>query len=432
MRVFALAAAGLAVVLSACSHVGAPATPASQASVSTGEEPIVLMIGLDGLRYDAIDRWDAPNLRALAARGTRPQSMIPVMPSKTFVNFYSLATGLYPEHHGMVSNSPWDATAQRHFSNREGSAQDPFWWQGEPIWITAERQDVRSNIMFWLGSEVAVDGIRPSVWHPYQHDMPYEDRVAEVLSWFDAPEGERPRFAAVYFDHVDTVIHRSGPFTPQEGEAVARVDALVGMMVDGMAERGLLDRTNIIIVSDHGMSPVSTERVVNIDEYSDLEGLMVEEFMGQYGAGLEPFLMAYGDEDAVERAYEELQGANPHITAYRREDYPDYWHFDHPDRGPDLFILADPDWLITLSSADLRNPYLSSLHGMHGYDNHAESMGATFIGAGPVFPQGTRPASFENVNVYGIVACALGIRPAETDGDPAEVERVTGGNCPAH
>ena len=425
MRLPVFAVLAVTACLAACGHV--PQNPPAGAQ----DEQIVLMIGLDGLRYDAIDRWDAPNLRALADRGTRPDRMIPVMPSKTFVNFYSIATGLYPEHHGMVSNSPWDATAERHFSAREGSPQDPFWWQGEPIWITAERQDVRSHIMFWLGSESPVDGEMASVWHPYEHEKPYDERVEEVLAWFDAPETERPRFAAVYFDHVDTITHRFGPFTPEEGTAVAEIDRLVGNLVDGLAERGLLDRTNIIVVSDHGMAPVTTDRLVFIDTLTELDGLLIEEGLGQFGMGLEPFLMAYGDEADVARVYNDLQGANPHITAYRPEDYPDHWHFDHPDRGPDLFILAEPDWLITYSDTEITNPYLSSLHGMHGYENRAESMGATFIGAGPIFPRGARPAAFENVNVYGLIACALDIEPAETDGDPAEVERISGGNCPA-
>jgi alkaline phosphatase D len=414
----------LVFVAAACSHMPRQAEEAAEA-------PIVLMIGLDGLRYDAIDRWDAPNLQALAERGVRPDRMLSVMPTKTFVNFYSLATGLYPEHHGMVSNSPWDAEAERLFSTRAGGPQDAFWWQGEPIWITAERQDVRSHIMFWLGSEAPVDGEYATVWHPYQHDMPYEDRVAEVLSWFDAPAAEQPRFAAVYFDHVDTVLHRAGPFTEAEGEAVARVDALVGDLVTGLEARGLLGRTNIIVVSDHGMAPVGTERVIMIDDYSALEGLFVKEFAGPYGAGLEPFLMAFGDEAAVARAEAELQGAHPHLSVYRPGDYPPEWRFDHPTRGPDLFILADPDWLISRSDANFSSPYLSSLRGQHGYDNRAEPMGATFIGAGPVFPQGTRPDAFENVNVYGIIACALDLEPAETDGDPAEVARITGGHCPA-
>lgn len=417
-----IALVALAAQLAGCVHT--PAAPTANAP------PLVLMIGLDGLRYDAIDRWDAPNLRALAARGVRPQSLYPVMPSKTFVNFYSLATGLYPEHHGMVSNAPYDRVFDEVFSNSNGGPQDPRWWGGEPIWITAENQGERANIMFWLGSEIAHEGVRPSVWHPYWHEMPYQDRVDEVLSWYDAPPAEQPRLAAVYFDHVDSITHRAGPFTPEEGEAVAVVDALVGELVDGLTERGLIERTNIIIVSDHGMAAVSAGRSIALDTLADLDGLFVPEFSGSRGAGLEPFIMAYGEVEAVDRAYAALNGANEHVSVYRRGAMPETWHFDHPDRGPDLLVLAEPGWLLTLSTADLSGPWLSSMSGTHGYDNRAESMGATFIGAGPIFPAGTRPEAFENVNVYLMIACALGLEPAATDGDPALVARITGDRCP--
>ena len=437
-----LALTCLTAFLAACAHLpGAPdpaPTPAPTPAPATGPgtdsadgPPVVIMIGLDGLRYDAIDRHEAPNLRALAARGTRPERMVSVMPTKTFVNFYSLATGLYPEHHGMVSNSPYDRRLDETFSNSGGSPQDPRWWGGEPIWITAEQQGLRSHIMFWLGSEVEINGTRPTVWHPYEHNKPYEERVAEVLSWFDAPIAEQPRFAAFYMDHVDTVEHRGGVETAAEGAAVGHVDDLVGELVAGLEARGVMDRATIIIVSDHGMVNVSTERTIAVDEFADLDGLFIEEFAGQYGAGLEPFLMGFGDEATVERIYTALQGAHPHMTAYRRQDMPEHWHFDHVDRGPDLFILADPGWQITASDTDLTNPYLAGLQATHGYDNLAEEMGATFIGVGPIFPEGARPAAFDNINVYGLIACALDLEPAETDGSAQEVERITGGRCPA-
>lgn len=415
----------VAATVSACSTLG---SPSPEPQLPLRDDQIVLLIGLDGLRYDAIDRHDAPNLRALAARGTRPQHMISVMPSKTFVNFYSIATGLYPENHGMVSNSPWDREAEAFFSNRDGDAQNPFWWHGEAIWVAAENQGKRAHVMFWLGSEV--EGRRPTVWHPYEHERPYEERVAEVLSWFDAPVEEQPDFAAVYFDHVDSVTHRNGVFTEAEGAAVARVDALVGMLVDGLTARGLLDRTNIMIVSDHGMANVSTERTIAIDTLSDLDGVFIAEHAGRFGAGLDTFISGFGEAEAIDAAYADLLGAHPHLSVYRRGDMPEHFHFDHPTRGPDLLMLADPGWLITRSDSDLSNPYLASLRGNHGYDNRSEEMGATFIGAGPIFPVDHRPAEFENVNVYGLIACALGIEPAQTDGDAGEVERLTGGQCP--
>ena len=429
-RLSGLAAIVAMLALSACASLPWPATssePAPQAGASG--DPIVLLIGLDGLRFDAIDRHSAPNLTALAARGTRPERMYSVMPTKTFVNFYSIATGLYPENHGMLSNSPWDNEAQNLFSARSGDTQDPFWWGGEPIWKTAEDQGLRAHVMFWLGSEV--EGQRPTLWHAYEHDRPYDTRVDEVLAWFDAPEAEQPDFAAVYFDHVDSVTHRNGIFGEAEASSVALVDGLVGDLVAGLEERGLIERTTILIVSDHGMSNVSLERLIFVDDYDPLDGIFIAEHAGRFGAGLEPYLYGFGEPEDIDRAFEALQGAHPHLSVYRRGEMPDHFRINHPTRGPDLLITADPGWQITMRDTDLTNPYYLSLQATHGWDNYHDDMGATFIGAGPIFPAGSRPAGFDNVNVYGLIACALGIEPAATDGDPAEIVRITGGLCPA-
>ena len=251
------ALAGLVLLAGCQSPAPASQAPAPIAQESAAPAPApqqsVLMIGLDGLNPALLKDWDAPNLKALAARGVQAEAMYPVMPSLTFVNFYSLATGLYPESHGMVTNYPFDPPTGKIFDVATGP-QEEMWWQGEPIWITAEKQGLPTAIMFWLGSEVAHDGVRPTVWTPYQHTKPYQERVDEVLAWFDKPEAERPPFAAVYFDRVDTAGHYTGPRSDKTKEALAEVDGYVGQIVDGLKSRGLLDTTNIIIVSDHGMA----------------------------------------------------------------------------------------------------------------------------------------------------------------------------------
>ncbi|MBL4544495.1 MAG: alkaline phosphatase family protein [Oceanicaulis sp.] len=144
-----------------------------------------------------------------------------------------------------------------------------MWWQGEPIWTTAEREGLTSAIMFWLGSEVEHDGVRPSIWTPYEHEKPYQERVDEVLAWYDAPAEDMPRLAAVYFDRVDSVAHRNGPENEAVAEAVAEVDGYVAQLIAGLEARGLLDTTNIIIVSDHGMAQLSDERIVAVDDWID-------------------------------------------------------------------------------------------------------------------------------------------------------------------
>ena len=429
----ALAAIILAACQSAPNEVPPPASLMSPQIEEAGsatpaiEAPLVLMIGLDGLHPSMIDRWEAPNLKALGARGVRAEAMRPVMPSVTFVNFYSLATGLYPKHHGMVENYPYDKAGGEQFDRATGP-QEERWWQGEPIWVTAEKQGLPTSIMFWLGSEVPHDGVRPTRWTPYEHNKPYQDRVDEVLGWYDAPEAELPRFAAIYFDRVDTAAHYFGPRSDKAREAVAEVDGYVGQLVAGLESRGLLERTTIIVVSDHGMEWIDPEKVLDIGAHLDLKELTVPQFNGPYGGSNHTFLHIYGEGEALEKAYQGLKNFDEHIHVYKRGDMPAHYHFDHPTRGPDLFLVADPGW--SVRNANLGG-WRAPIPGQHGYDNYDPTMAATFIAAGPIFPEGETAAPFENVNVYLMIACALGIEPAMTDGDPAVVEQVTGGRCPA-
>src|SRR3982751_6516770 len=87
------------VLLIAFALIGAvPVSPRGPAA------PILLLVSFDGWRWDYIDRLAAPNLKALAARGVRARTLIPSFPVLTFPNHYTIATGLYPEHHGIVAN----------------------------------------------------------------------------------------------------------------------------------------------------------------------------------------------------------------------------------------------------------------------------------------------------------------------------------------
>lgn len=427
----AAAAFGFILLAGCTTPPPAPAAPESPTATlaPAAEAPAqsVLLIGLDGLNPALLKDWDAPNLKALAARGVQAEAMYPVMPSLTFVNFYSLATGLYTENHGMVTNYPFDPPTGKIFDVATGP-QEEMWWEGEPIWITAEKQGLPTAIMFWLGSEVAHDGVRPTVWTPYQHTKPYQERVDEVLAWYDQTEAERPRFAAVYFDRVDTAGHYTGPRSDKTKEAVLEVDGYVGQLVEGLKTRGLLDTTNIIIVSDHGMAWIDEEKVIEVGQFIDLSKLTVPQFTGKYGGSAQTFIQIYGEGQALEDAYEGLKSVNEHIHVYRAGEMPAHYHMDHPTRGPALLAVADPGW--TMRTADVGG-WSVPIPGNHGYDNLDPTMNATFIAAGPIFPQGVTVPPFENVNVYGMMACALGIAPAPTDGDPAVVEQVTGGRCSA-
>ncbi|MBV1901734.1 MAG: ectonucleotide pyrophosphatase/phosphodiesterase, partial [Kordiimonadaceae bacterium] len=381
---------------------------------------------------DAIHRFPTPTLRALAATGVRSKGMIPAMPSMTFVNLYSLATGLHPEHHGFTSNFPYDRKLGRAF-DRARDAQNPVWWGGEPIWITAEKQGVKSATYFWVGSEVAYDGVRPTFWKTFDREKEYGERVTEMLSWFAKPAADRPRFASLYFSAVNRAAHDFGVGSDQERAAVALVDRHVGDLITGMKKLGLYEQTNIIIVSDHGFTNLADDRVINLDKIVDLSQLTIPDWHPGVGPVYLPFMNVYGDSAEIKIALKALKGAHPNMQIHERGNFPEAYHFDHPDRAPDFMILADVGWALYASEGGNKPlPAVGSVpgtRGTHGYDNRHQDMHATFIAAGPKFNRGQIVESFENIEVYGILACALGISPARTDGNIKNVAHFLKDPC---
>ncbi len=398
-------------------------------ALEADDKNTVIMIGIDGLRTDAIDRIDAPTLRALAKNGVRAKGMKPAMPSKTFVNFYSLATGLHPKHHGMTSNYPYDRIKKRTFS-RKTDTRDPAWWDGEPIWITAEKQGVKAATYFWVGSEVAIDGIHPSYWKPFDQQKDYSERVTEVLGWLAKPKEERPQLITLYFSAVDTAVHEYGVGSSEEGEAVKKVDGHVRELLEGLKSQGTLANTNIIIVADHGMANLSQDRMINLDDYANIEDYNVPDWNKDYGPSYAPFLYLYGSESEMTDAYAKLKGKHPHMKVWRKGEFPENYHFDHPLRGPDIMVLADTGWTL-FSSEDKSSPDISQIHlkATHGYDNHDPLMHATFIASGPAFQKGKTIDIFDNIEVYNILACTLGITPAKNDGKIEHIQNMLVEQC---
>jgi predicted AlkP superfamily pyrophosphatase or phosphodiesterase len=228
----------------------------------------LILVSLDGWRWDYHTKARVTNLRGLMARGVRAESLIPSFPTKTFPNHYTLVTGLYPGHHGVVSNTIRDPRTGRLFtmaSHQEVS--DAMWWGGDPIWNAVQRTDGRSAAMFWPGSEAAIAGVRPTYWTPYQESMPNEARVDRVLRWLDLPADERPSFVTLYFSDADGAGHSFGPDSAELVRALERLDAALGRLLRGLEARGLANQVNIIVTADHGMAETSGRRVVFIDEY---------------------------------------------------------------------------------------------------------------------------------------------------------------------
>lgn len=371
-------------------------------------KPTVILIGLDGFRHDYLEKTETPNLRRLAANGVRARGLIPVFPSKTFPNFYSIATGLYPENHGIVGNAMFDPEFNARFRMSDRRAvEDGRWWGGEPIWVTAARQGQRSGIFFWVGSEAEIAGVRPAFWKRYDARIPNAARVMQALAWLDLPSAERPRFIALYFSDADHFGHRHGPDSPEVIKAIQELDHIIGALLQGLEARGVFNRVNLIIVADHGMSATSQERVIYLRDYIDLNAVQIID--GSPAVTLRPL------QDNETELYRALAQAHPHMQVYRQDNMPPRFHYTRHRRIPPILCLADDGWTInTRAATDTSRLYWDN--GAHGYDNCLPSMRATFIAHGPAFKRGLQTQAFQNIHVYNLLAHVLNLQPAPNDG----------------
>ena len=387
----------VALVLSAC------APPAPLQPQTSGHQTILL--SLDGFRWDYLDRPWAVNLRGLAASGVRAKRMVPVFPSKTFPNHYTIVTGLYPAHHGIVSNTMWDDAIGKTFSlGARDVMVDPRWWGGEPLWVTAVKSGRRSASFFWPGSDLAIQGILPTYYRVFDGRVPNARRVQQVLDWVALPADSAPVFVTLYMSDVDGAGHDHGPDAPQTDSAIARVDSMVGALVAGLATRGLTDRVNLVVAADHGMSAISAERQIFLDDYIELSDVTVVDWSPV--AAIRP---RAGQEDAV---YARLKSAHPQLAVYRRDELPARLRYRDNPRIMPIIAVAAEGWHIASHSRPMR----TATGGNHGYDPAVTSMGALFVAAGPGLKRGLVIESLSSIHVYELLARLTGLPPVPNDG----------------
>ncbi|PKM05607.1 MAG: alkaline phosphatase family protein, partial [Gammaproteobacteria bacterium HGW-Gammaproteobacteria-7] len=229
----------------------------------------MILISLDGFHPDYLQRGLTPSLQRLAEQGARAEWMNPSYPSLTFPNHYTLVTGLRPDRHGIIHNTMRDQTLGDFALHRREAVEDGRWWGGEPIWVSAKKQGLRTATLFWPGSEAEIGGLRPDEWREFSKALPPKQRVDTVLGWLDRAPDQRPHFITLYFEHVDTASHDFGIDSPQANAAIATVERALAQLLDGLEARGLADAVHLVVVSDHGMAQTSAERVVILDDRLD-------------------------------------------------------------------------------------------------------------------------------------------------------------------
>ncbi len=395
----------------------APVMRAAQSTspvIETGNPPnsaaqqgrhYVILVSLDGFRFDYAAKYGAPHIARLASLGaSAPQGMIPAYPSVTFPSHYTIVTGLYPEHHGIVANSFYDPARRERFSYGDPkTALDGSWYGGTPLWVLAEKQGMRAASFFWPGSEAEIQGKRPSYYLKFADQFPDEQRIDQVIAWLKLPPEQRPHFITLYYSNVDHSGHKYGPDAPETAQAVRHLDDLMGKLWDGIAAMKL--PIDLVIVSDHGMETVQGGRVT-LDTWTDLSRF---ETVG-------PLLYANSEADA-EKAYESLLGKSSKFNVYRRKKLPRDLHFNSNPRAGDPVVVSTGPYYITAHSSGAGESASLPVVGQHGYDARAmPSMKAIFYAAGPDIRAGATIAPFENIDIYPLIAKILGLRTGKIDG----------------
>lgn len=403
----------LAVGMSCGPRSGPGGVPPAVAPPVAPSASTVLLVSLDGFRPDYLDPDVTPNLVRLASHGVRAEAMIPSFPTKTFPNHYTIVTGLRPDHHGLVANNIWDPrmNASYGLSNRE-AVQNPDWYGGTPVWVTAEQHGLATAPLFWPGNEAPIHGVLPTYWKTYDGEMSHEARVNWVLDRMSGVAGTPARFATLYFSDTDDAGHRYGPGAPETAAAAARVDSAIGYLVDGLAARQLAADVNLIVVSDHGMAQLSPDRVIFLDDFIDPEATHVADW--------NPVLALWPDSADIDDVFDALQGASSHLQVFHRDDIPAHYQFGTHPRVAPIIAIADSGWTITTHAYHERNP--DALHGgNHGYDQNSVEMRALFLADGPAFAEGLVVEPFSNVDVYPLIMEILGLPASPGDGELREV-----------
>ncbi|HRI03133.1 MAG TPA: ectonucleotide pyrophosphatase/phosphodiesterase [Pyrinomonadaceae bacterium] len=376
-------------------------------------KPTVILISLDGFRWDYLDRYKPPAMSKLAKYGVRAKWMIPSFPTKTFPNHYTIATGLYPQNHGIVENNVYDFGEIFTMSKRK-EVENPRWWGGEPIWVTAQKQGQIAASYFFVGTETMIDGERPGKWRVYNGRVPNKMRVDQVLSFFNEPVEKRPTMISMYFSTTDDVGHEFGPDAEETKYAVWEVDEYIERLMSGLKKRGIDNKVNVIIVSDHGMANYFPKQVTYLDDHFDLEKLTDRVLWTNEIVQIFP---KPGKTDGIYSKIKTLE----HTTCWKKGELPARLHYNDGKRIAPIICSSEQGWITTTHKRwddwyqdldDVNRP-----RGAHGYDNKYQEMQATFIAHGPAFKRGFVAEPFSNVEVYNLMCKILELTPAKNDGD---------------
>ena len=389
---------------------------AAAVAVSCKNDTYTVIISLDGSRWDYADYYDMPFFDSLATVGVKAR-MEPSFPSSTFPNHYTMATGLVPDHNGLVNNSFWNPDTQHGYSISDSVARfDPRYYLGEPIWITAQRQGVKTGVVYWVGSDIAIKGEYPTYyrnWNEVPH-WSFAERCDEVVRLLSLPKDERPRLVMAYFDEPDHQGHVHGPFSPETKEMAERMDSLMHSLYLRLMKLPHAGKINFILAGDHGMTDISPERFIAWNDVVPQE--WVERMSGSLPTSI------WAKEEYVDSLYDRLSRLE-HLSVWRHGEVPEYLNYGTSNRLGQIIVAPDLGWQFNFAP--------SKNQGTHGFSPKETDMMVAFRAVGPDFRKGYEApftegeqSSFRNIDLYPMLCKLLGIKPAPVDGRLDRIRKI--------
>lgn len=378
-----------------------------------------VIISLDGSRWDYADYYDMPFFDSLATVGVKAR-MEASFPSSTFPNHYTMATGLVPDHHGLVNNSFWNPDTQHGYAiGDKESRYDARYYGGEPIWITAQKQGVKCGVVYWVGSDIPVGpegNAFPTYYRHWDEDphWTFEERCDEIVRLLSLPKNERPRLVMGYFDEPDHQGHVHGPISPECKQMTERMDSLMHSLYLRLKALPIGKKLNFILAGDHGMTEISPEHFIGW--YDVMPEEWIERIVGNLPTSI------WVKEGYVDSLYNRLKQVE-HLNVWKHGEVPAYLNYGTSNRLGDLIVSPDLGWQFNFAPS--RN------HGTHGFDPTETDMMVAFRAVGPDFKEGYEApftegekSAFHNTDLYPMLCKLLGVKPAPADGKLERIQKI--------
>lgn len=368
---------------------------------SNNEQEYVILVSFDGFRHDYVDRVETSYFDYVEKWGVKAKSLKPVFPSFTFPNHYAIATGCYSDKHKILGNE-FNTEMGRYSYKDKNSVQDARWYGAEPIWVTAEKNDIITATYFWVGSEAKIGGYYPTYYKNYESGINPYKKVDQAIEWLGYPISSRPRLVCLYFEEPDHAGHVFGPNSIQVANEIKSSDDILGYLLKSISKIDIFDKINVVIVSDHGMVDVSENKIINIDDFN-LSGIL---------DGKGP-VMSFKVDSEIDFSINELNIPNVSIVPSKNNNNLNYHNSLY-----DYLFIANEGWMMYKSEHIKQYNGKLPVKGMHGYHSDYMNMHAIFYAYGPRFKENYKIKTFELIHIYPLLCELLGINPNDNiDGD---------------